>query len=76
MRPLWRGKGRKRGQSGIVAGDEPFLQVQDDAAKPLVVGQLLMESLFKLMDTAFKLGNGRLSHKDLASWDGKIKKAI
>ena len=50
-------------QSGIVVGDEPFLQVQDDAAKPLVVGQLLMESLFKLMDTAFKLGNGRLRHK-------------
>lgn len=76
MRPLRRRKGSGLDQSGIVVGDEPFLQVQDDAAKPLVVGQLLMESLFKLMDTAFKLGNGRLSHKDLASWDGKIKKAI
>ena len=74
MRPLRRGKGSGLDQSGIVVGDEPFLQVQDDAAKPLVVGQLLMESLFKLMDTAFKLGNGRLSHKDLASWDGKIKR--
>lgn len=63
MRPLRRGKGSGLGQSGIVVGDETFLQVQDDAAKPLVVGQLLMESLFKLMDTAFKLGNGRLSHK-------------
>lgn len=52
MRPLRRGKGSGLDQSGIVVGDEPFLQVQDDAAKPLVVGQLLMESLFKLMDTA------------------------
>ena len=50
-------------QSGIVVGDEPFLQVQDGAAKLFVAGQLLVESLFKLMDTAFKLGNGRLSHK-------------
>ena len=37
--------------------------IRRHAAKPLVVGQLLMESLFKLMDTAFKLGNGRLSHR-------------
>lgn len=78
MRPLRRGKGSGLDQSGIVVGDEPFLQVQDDAAKPLVVGQLLMESLFKLIDTAFKLGNGRLSHKaprvigDLGTKKGKV----
>ena len=85
MRPLRRGKGSGLGQSGIVADNEPFLQMQDDAAKLFVVGQLLMESLFKLMDTAFKLmdtafklGNGRLSHKaprviwDLGTKKGKV----
>lgn len=51
------------GQGRVVAGDEAFLQAQDDAAKLFVVGQLPMESLFKLMETAFKLGNGGLRHK-------------